>query len=63
MQNSAEEISKMIAIDDAVERLEILHNYNAIMQRNISWVREIMTKHKAKKCIAFLEEKFPRERE
>ena len=56
IERSAKRIAAMIARQDAVGRLEMLHRYGAIDGHNIGWIREQMVQAQAEKCLQFLDE-------
>lgn len=60
IERSARRIAKMIAKEDAVDRLKLLDRYHAIDEHNIDWIKDELSSMDAKKCLAFLKEHFLR---
>jgi hypothetical protein len=58
IERSAKRTAEMIARADAVERLKILHQYRAIDEHNIGWIREQLESRQAVSCLQFLDETF-----
>ena len=58
IEQSARKTAAIIAHKDAVDRLELLDRYQAINDRNLSWIREEFLKKDASKCLIYLEETF-----
>ena len=58
IERSAKRTAELIARTDAVERLKILHQYRAIDEHNIGWIREQLEAKQATNCLQFLNETF-----
>ena len=58
IERSAKRTAKIIATDDSVERLSILHGLNAIDNHNIGWLKEVFIQKKAKCCLDYLNKHF-----
>ena len=54
IERSARRIAEMIAVDDALDKLQLLAAYKTIDAHNISWLREEFESLKAKKCLRYL---------
>jgi hypothetical protein len=58
IERSAKRTAEMIARTDAVDRLRILHQYRAIDEHNLGWIRAQLEAKQAVNCLRFLDETF-----
>lgn len=58
IERSARRTAKIIAAEDSVQRLSILHHFNAIDQHNIAWLKEVFRQEKASHCLNYLNKHF-----